>query len=427
MNIFLIITLILIAIVIVIALVIYSRLSALVKSDGQTFQRNEMIHDELTKKLEETRRHEQDVRHDLMKEIEELRNKLDKTLNEHSSSQKLHFSEIEKKNLEEMMKIKDFLNIKMSDNLLQLVDTNKKSFLELSETNHNKLEEIRGHVTIKMDEQLKKNLESFHEVQKNLILMQESAGKMIDSSKSVDRLNQLFARGASKSFGDFGEKMLEQFLQDNLPDHTWTKQYVVPGTAYKIDYCLSLGGYRIGIDSKFPATKYGDYIDAEQTEREKVKKELFREIKGMAKDLAEKYMSSNHFAYIIMYIPSDGLYTELQNDQEIVSSFATLKVTLASPNSIMPMILALSDYDLRIKVNQNAEKIISGLKKIAKNVDAFQNEFRKLGDKLRQAQTNYDEADKNLVGLKREVLTLENREEEVLMMDTETHLPVIAK
>ncbi len=43
-----------------------------------------------------------------------------------------------------------------------------------------------------------------------------------------------------------------------------------------------------------------------------------------------------------------------------------------------------------------------------KNVEAFREEFRKLGDKLRQAQANYDLADRSLLNVQNEVLKLEN-------------------
>jgi DNA anti-recombination protein RmuC len=53
---------------------------------------------------------------------------------------------------------------------------------------------------------------------------------------------------------------------------------------------------------------------------------------------------------------------------------------------------------------------MQGLENIKKNVATFQDEFRKLGDKIKQAQQNYDKAGENLLGVERTVNQLEQKE-----------------
>ena len=55
--------------------------------------------------------------------------------------------------------------------------------------------------------------------------------------------------------------------------------------------------------------------------------------------------------------------------------------------------------------------MIKGLKQIHINILSFQEEFRKLGDKLRQAQTNYDSADRSLSIVSKEIRLLETTTE----------------
>jgi len=115
------------------------------------------------------------------------------------------------------------------------------------------------------------------------------------------------------------------------------------------------------------------------------------------------------------------MYNEVVNDPEIMEAIHRTKVTPVSPTTIFPIILLVNAYEFKLKVNENAEMIIQGLQKVSKNVDSFREEFRKLGDKIRQAQQNYDVADKNLVGLQTNILKLESaeaqQEQELLEME----------
>jgi DNA anti-recombination protein RmuC len=68
-------------------------------------------------------------------------------------------------------------------------------------------------------------------------------------------------------------------------------------------------------------------------------------------------------------------------------------------------------YQQQKFVNDHAVDMMKGLKQIHINILAFQDEFRKLGDKLRQAQTNYDSADRSLSVVSKEIRMLETTTE----------------
>jgi DNA anti-recombination protein RmuC len=100
-----------------------------------------------------------------------------------------------------------------------------------------------------------------------------------------------------------------------------------------------------------------------------------------------------------MYLPSDGMYAEAVNDDQIMKHLNKYKVTLASPATLFPLIILISEYQFKLNVNDNAEQIIKGLGVIKRSVHSFREEFRKLGDKIRQAQNNYDTADRSLTNV----------------------------
>jgi DNA anti-recombination protein RmuC len=104
------------------------------------------------------------------------------------------------------------------------------------------------------------------------------------------------------------------------------------------------------------------------------------------------------------------LYNEVldtEKNQEVLEFLRKQKVSIISPNTIFPQIMLIKAYQFRLEISENAENIVLGLKQIQKNIDSFKNEYRKLGDKIRQAQINYDQAEKNLLGVERNILLLD--------------------
>jgi DNA recombination protein RmuC len=301
----------------------------------------------------------------------------------------------------------------------------KDSILELNTHNKEKLDEIRGNIDKRMNESLEKNLESFGVVKENLGKMQMTAEKMIKSSESIDKLNNVFASTASKSTGNFAENYLETILKEQLNTRHWNKQVPVPGEGGNIDFVVSMGDTlgnqevkRIGIDSKFPLTSYQNYIDATLENKEAERKNFLRGVRNMGKELSKKYLKPDFIDVLLMYLPSDSMYNEVVNDLETAETLQRANVTPISPTTIFPLILIIKNYEMKIKINEEAEQILEGLKKVALNVDSFRDQFKKLGDKLRQAQTNFDQADRSLLKMSDNVARL-HRDDNILVNETE--------
>jgi DNA anti-recombination protein RmuC len=111
-------------------------------------------------------------------------------------------------------------------------------------------------------------------------------------------------------------------------------------------------------------------------------------------------------------ISCDSIYLLCLEDegQSFHKNLRDHKVTLISPNTLYPQLVFITNLQFQLNVSQNAENIIKGLKEIRRNIGAFKDEYRKLGDKIRQAQTNYDAAGNSLNFVERGILELETRE-----------------
>ena len=68
------------------------------------------------------------------------------------------------------------------------------------------------------------------------------------------------------------------------------------------------------------------------------------------------------------------------NHDETLKFLQANKIQPASPSTIFALIMLLKSQQYKLHINQNAQLIIDGLKVVRKNVEAFREEFRKLGD-----------------------------------------------
>ena len=291
----------------------------------------------------------------------------------------------------------------LQDSVQTKLDTLMQS---LRRQNTEELGKLRGEIDKRLDESFAKHLESFAQVKENLGQMQATAHSMIESTKSVDKLNAVFAATSAKATGQFAEEYLEAMLKEQLNPRHWAAEVTVPGSSDRLDFVITLGegsaeveAKKIGLDAKFPLTSYQHYVEATGPEQAKRKKEFLRGVKNMAKDLNRKYLKPGFVDTLLMFLPSDSMYNEVVNARPTHKALQDLRVTPVSPTTLFPLILVIKNYEVKLTINENAQSIMDGLGRVAKNMTSFQAEYTNLGNKLRLAQQNYDKAGKSFTGM----------------------------
>jgi len=393
---------------ILLVILIVLNLVNLLKKNSQTIDTNTISNDILAK-----------LAHNQAQTVAQLINEISKL----SQNQETRFHELQVKLLAEVSSLKEqnqqsLVNIlnqirdQLSKSVSELNQRNKENFELLSSANQERLRQLELEISKRLDENLAQNLRSFENVTKNLSQIETRAQQMLESTKAIDRLNSIFDRTSVKAFGNFGESYLETLLTQHLAPTSWQKQVKLTNTDYLLDFVITIGDLdtskKIGIDCKFPLTKYQDFIESDLTNKKAKFTEFLQTVKKMAIDISQKYALHQTVDLMIMFFPSEGIYNEVVNHDETLKFLQTNKIQPASPSTIFALIMLLKSQQYKLHINQNAQLIIDGLKVVRKNVESFREEFRKLGDKLRQAQANYDLADRSLLNVQNEVLKLEN-------------------
>ena len=202
------------------------------------------------------------------------------------------------------------------ERLRQAVDSGLK---EMRAGNEAKLEQMRHTVEEKLQGTLDKRLgESFAQVSDRLEKVHQGLGEMQALASGVGDLKRVLSN--VKTRGIFGEIQLEALLSETLPAERYHRNKATKRDSRDVvEFALRLPGRGDGrevllpLDAKFPMEDYQRLNDAlekgDQAACEEARKQLGQRIKGMAKDIREKYLDPPFTtAFGLLFLPTESLY-----------------------------------------------------------------------------------------------------------------------
>lgn len=221
---------------------------------------------------------------------------------------------------------------------------------------------------LSVDQKLTKNLEIFASVQKTI-------GEFSEIGRSMKELQEYLT--SPKLRGNIGEHVLKELLAQNFPKSSYKLQYHFK-TGSIVDAVLITSQGLIPIDSKFPIDSFKKI--AKTTNKDEIaaiKKDFVRDAKKQVDDIARKYILTEEKTvdYALMYIPSESIYYELINSEEIFDYAGQNRVLPVSPMSFYAYIKA-------ILISFEGEKIETKAKEILKILQAIKKDYQKSDEAL---------------------------------------------
>ena len=268
-----------------------------------------------------------------------------------------------------------------------------------SADNVQSLENIRRSV----DEKLQKTLEekmnkSFSLVNERLEQVYKGLGEMQTLAVGVGDLKKVLSN--VKTRGILGEIQLGAILSEILSKEQYEENIATKkGSKNVVEFAIKLpsdgaGTVYLPIDSKFPGDTYSALRDAvESCDRQRIEsaqKALVQRIKGEAKDIHDKYIDPpNTTEFAIMFLPFEGLYSEVVNMGLVEVLQREYKVNIAGPSTMAALLNSLQMGFKTLAVQKRSAevwKILGGVK----------TEFDKFNDVLVMTQQRLDQANKEL-------------------------------
>ncbi len=254
----------------------------------------------------------------------------------------------------------------------------KDSQIKSSNTFHTQIKEFTKETT-----HLKENLEQIHKKVENVSSFQE-----------------IFK--SPKLRGQWGEASLSYILGQYYPVELWKSQHAF-SSGEQVDAILKLPDNKLlPIDSKFSSDNFERMVYANsEEERKNYQQSFLRDLKLRVDEISSKYIipSEGTVDFALMYIPAEAIYYELMfnlREQGIADYAWKKKVVLTSPNTIYLTLRAFEQWFKDTQISKQTQEILKRLSRINQDADKLMDDFRKLGNHLKNATSSYDNSEKRL-------------------------------
>lgn len=298
--------------------------------------------------------------------------------------------------LEERIKTFSLENEQKLENIRHSVE---KRLEYLQNDNNRQLEKMRETV----DEKLQKTLEekmnkSFSLVNERLEQVYKGLGEMQNLAVGVGDLKKVLSN--VKTRGILGEIQLKSILSEILSPEQYEENIATKkGSKNVVEFAIKLPAdddsvVYLPIDSKFPGDTYANLRDAiEKGDKDEIDasiKVLIATIKSEAKDIHNKYIDPpNTTEFAIMFLPFEGLYSEVVNRGLVEILQRDYKVNIAGPSTMAALLNSLQMGFKTLAVQKRSAEVwevLGGVKQ----------EFDKFNDVLILTQQRLDQANKEL-------------------------------
>jgi len=213
--------------------------------------------------------------------------------------------------------------------------------------------------------------------------------------------------------GELGEVIVRNLLADKLP-----KQYAEEHTfsdGKKVEFVIRLRDRLIPVDSKLQLEDFKRMRQSDERQRPALRTEFKRKVRQKI-DEVQQYIrpqeGTTNFA--LMVIPSEAVFYELVANKDFTEQGGLYDyaqgqhVFLTSPLTFWAYLTTIAHGLKGLEIEHRAEEVLASLQTLAASIRGFaQEEFRKVGVHLRNANSQYDQAERAIKDVEHALTTVE--------------------
>ena len=329
-----------------------------------------------------------------------------KALGDMISENQTQFSRSQKEQLDSMeSRIKTF-SLENEQKLDLIRKSVEAKLTYIQEDNNKQLEEMRKTVDEKLQNTLEEKMnKSFELVNQRLEQVYKGLGEMQNLAVGVGDLKKVLTN--VKTRGILGEIQLKAILSEILSPEQYDENVATKrGSKNVVEFAVKLpaeddGFIYLPIDSKFPGDTYAALRDAiEDGDRDRIAlaaKTLENTIKSEARDIRDKYIAPpNTTDFAIMFLPFEGLYSEVVNRGLVEELQRKYKVNIAGPSTMAALLNSLQMGFKTLAVQKRSTEVWKILSDVKTEFDKFNDVLVATQQRINQANSELDK----LVGVR---------------------------
>lgn len=342
----------------------------------------------------------------LRQELNESTSKNIKMMADMINQNQQNMSAGQKEKLEQMEQRLKTFSLENEQKLENIRSVVEKRLTYLQEDNNARLEKMRETV----DEKLQKTLDdklnkSFNLVNQRLEQVYKGLGEMQNLAVGVGDLKKVLSN--VKTRGILGEIQLSAILKEILAPEQYEENIATKkGSKNVVEFAIKLPADEdsfvyLPIDSKFPGDTYQALVNAmEEGDKEQIDrcaKALVTRIKSEAKDIRDKYISPPETTeFAIMFLPFEGLYSEVVNRGLVEVLQRDYRVNVAGPSTMAALLNSLQMGFKTLAVQKRSAEVWKILGEVKSEFDTFGAVLDKTQQRINQANAELDK----LVGVR---------------------------
>ncbi|MEK7577326.1 MAG: DNA recombination protein RmuC [Patescibacteria group bacterium] len=215
--------------------------------------------------------------------------------------------------------------------------------------------------------------------------LKQSLGEMSEVGRGIKTLQEFLQ--SPKLRGNIGEQVLSDMIGQSFPKNAFHLQYQFR-SGVKVDAVLKTDAGLLCVDSKFPMENFTKIHNGEtEGMREKAKKDFSTDVKKHIMDISRKYIvpEEGTMDFALMYIPSESVYYELANLNDLMQFARSQRVYPVSPNTLYAhlqvLLLSFQGKDLE----QKSHEVFRLLRAIQKDYSKVEENIVVLGKHIHNA------------------------------------------
>lgn len=291
-----------------------------------------------------------------------------------------------------------------------ILEEKAKRFTEQNQTN---LGQLLDPLRVKLQEFQGKVEQVYVQEGKDRSALAEQVRQLMELNQSLSQDAKNLTRalkGSSKAQGNWGELVLERVLEasglrkgeeyDVQESHTRDD-----GSRAQPDVVIHLPEDRhLVVDAKVSLTAYEDYASAEEEgDRLMSIKRHLDSVRGHIKGLSERNYQALYalrsLDFVLMFVPVEPAFMlAVTHDRELFMDAWQKNVLLVSPSTLLFVVRTVAHLWRQEAQNRNAQDIAKRGAELYDKLVGFVEDLESLGNRLKQAQRDYDSAHGKLTG-----------------------------
>lgn len=259
-------------------------------------------------------------------------------------------------------------------------------------TNRTLNDAMRGS-TVEMTRTLQNNTkqlnERLDEASRVIGALNKHVGEMSEMGKGIKSLQEFLQ--SPKLRGNIGEQVLKDMIGQSFPKNSFHMQYAFK-SGMKVDAVLKTDAGLLCIDSKFPMENFTQLHNGEtENIRATAKKDFISDVRKHISDISKKYIlpEEGTMDFALMYIPSESVYYDIANMDELMEYARKERVYPVSPNTLYAHLQVLLLSYQGKEMEQKSRELFRLFRAIQKDYEKITDQMSVLGKHVGNAYNSF--------------------------------------